>query len=196
MLVAFNRFFDRRGLSSIRMKISERHSGRVDCLEGEAKRTSVRERRLKGKMPPRVPRSVRTPHTRKARSSERACKRKTGTVSRACRHSNWRRSGDSESRCARFTSSAKASSRFAENSPPGCFPGANRPHRFESPLRFLRAKQNRHGFPCLRHFKTGGEVGIRTPDTLVGYTHLAGEHLRPLGHFSARDAHFCACRGV
>ena len=123
MLVAFDRFFDRRSLSFIRIKISERHSGRADCLEGEAKRTSVRERRLKGKMPPRMPRSVRTSHTRKARSSERACKRK-----------------------------------------------------------------NRHGFPCLRHFKTGGEVGIRTPDTLVGYTRLAGEHLRPLGQLSANDA--------
>ena len=30
----------------------------------------------------------------------------------------------------------------------------------------------------------GGEVGIRTLDALVGHTHLAGEHLRPLGHFS------------
>ncbi len=34
--------------------------------------------------------------------------------------------------------------------------------------------------------KDGGGVGIRTLDTLVGYTHLAGEHLRPLGHSSAR----------
>ena len=33
---------------------------------------------------------------------------------------------------------------------------------------------------CLR----GGEPGIRTPDTLVGYTRLAGEHLRPLGQLS------------
>ena len=30
----------------------------------------------------------------------------------------------------------------------------------------------------------GGEVGIRTLDALLGHTHLAGEHLRPLGHFS------------
>lgn len=30
----------------------------------------------------------------------------------------------------------------------------------------------------------GGEAGIRTLDALVGHTHLAGEHLRPLGHFS------------
>ena len=34
----------------------------------------------------------------------------------------------------------------------------------------------------------GGELGIRTPDTLVGYTRLAGEHLRPLGQLSANDA--------
>ena len=31
----------------------------------------------------------------------------------------------------------------------------------------------------------GGELGIRTPDTLVGYTHLAGERLRPLGQLSS-----------
>ena len=30
----------------------------------------------------------------------------------------------------------------------------------------------------------GGELGIRTPDTLLGYTRLAGEHLRPLGQLS------------
>ena len=39
--------------------------------------------------------------------------------------------------------------------------------------------------PRLRGLKSrGGEVGIRTLDALVGHTHLAGEHLRPLGHFS------------
>ena len=32
---------------------------------------------------------------------------------------------------------------------------------------------------------TGGELGIRTPDTLLGCTRLAGEHLRPLGQLSA-----------
>ena len=30
----------------------------------------------------------------------------------------------------------------------------------------------------------GGELGIRTPDTLLAYTRLAGEHLRPLGQLS------------
>ncbi len=30
----------------------------------------------------------------------------------------------------------------------------------------------------------GGEGGIRTPDTGLGYTPLAGERLRPLGHLS------------
>ena len=34
----------------------------------------------------------------------------------------------------------------------------------------------------------GGELGIRTPDTLVGYTRLAGEHLRPLGQLSKKSA--------
>ena len=33
--------------------------------------------------------------------------------------------------------------------------------------------------------QSGGGVGIRTLDALVGHTHLAGEHLRPLGHSSA-----------
>ena len=31
---------------------------------------------------------------------------------------------------------------------------------------------------------SGGEDGIRTRDTLLAYTHLAGERLRPLGHLS------------
>ena len=33
-------------------------------------------------------------------------------------------------------------------------------------------------------FVSGGELGIRTPDTLLAYTRLAGEHLRPLGQLS------------
>ena len=36
----------------------------------------------------------------------------------------------------------------------------------------------------------GGEGGIRTLDTLLTYTPLAGERLQPLGHFSR----FCLCR--
>ncbi len=32
---------------------------------------------------------------------------------------------------------------------------------------------------------SGGDEGIRTLDTLLGYTPLAGERLRPLGHVSA-----------
>ena len=32
--------------------------------------------------------------------------------------------------------------------------------------------------------RTGGELGIRTPDALLGHTRLAGEHLRPLGQLS------------
>ena len=57
--------------SPIRSKGSERHAGRADCPERGAKRTSVRERRLKGKMPPSMGRSVRSPQTKKRRSSER-----------------------------------------------------------------------------------------------------------------------------
>ena len=33
---------------------------------------------------------------------------------------------------------------------------------------------------------TGGERGIRTLDTLLTYTPLAGERLQPLGHLSCR----------
>ena len=36
----------------------------------------------------------------------------------------------------------------------------------------------------------GGEGGIRTLDTLLTYTPLAGERLQPLGHFSE----FCLYR--
>lgn len=32
--------------------------------------------------------------------------------------------------------------------------------------------------------RDGGEEGIRTLDTLLTYTPLAGERLRPLGHLS------------
>ena len=32
--------------------------------------------------------------------------------------------------------------------------------------------------------RTGGEGGIRTLDTLLTYTPLAGERLQPLGHFT------------
>ena len=32
---------------------------------------------------------------------------------------------------------------------------------------------------------SGGDEGIRTLDTLLRYTPLAGERLRPLGHVSA-----------
>ena len=49
----------------------------------------------------------------------------------------------------------------------------------------------RRGEPCsgqdsdfLRESVGGGEEGIRTLDTLLTYTPLAGERLRPLGHLS------------
>ena len=35
---------------------------------------------------------------------------------------------------------------------------------------------------------TGGDRGIRTLDTLLTYTPLAGERLRPLGHVSSPPA--------
>ena len=39
-------------------------------------------------------------------------------------------------------------------------------------------------FLTLPRFSNGGEGGIRTLDTLLTYTPLAGERLQPLGHFS------------
>ena len=35
--------------------------------------------------------------------------------------------------------------------------------------------------------ESGGGRGIRTLDTLLGYTHFPGVRLRPLGHPSAED---------
>ena len=35
-------------------------------------------------------------------------------------------------------------------------------------------------------FLNGGDGGIRTHGTLLGYAHLANEYLRPLGHVSIR----------
>ena len=100
---------------------------------------------------------------KKARSSERAYnlqkeKQARFPVPAAC---NLAEEGDSESRCARFTSSAKASSRFAENSPPGCFPGANRPHRFESPCCCHKTKQAR--FPVPVAYNLAEEGGFEPP---------------------------------
>ena len=43
-----------------------------------------------------------------------------------------------------------------------------------------------------RFYLDGGEGGIRTLDTLLTYTPLAGERLQPLGHFSK----FCLTRFV
>ena len=77
---------------------------------------------------------------------------------------------------------------------------------FRRPIRPARTRYPKRGFPCAKvpfrvpcnvparkkagkslpglGFLSGGEAGIRTLDALVGHTHLAGEHLRPLGHFS------------
>ena len=54
----------------------------------------------------------------------------------------------------------------------------------------MRRKQRRAGQQKKRAARTrfsnltGGELGIRTPDALLGHTRLAGEHLRPLGQLS------------
>src|SRR3989338_7762207 len=56
----------------------------------------------------------------------------------------------------------------------------------------LFSSKNQFNFNSLLSFtnaalehKYGGEGGIRTPDTLMRCTPLAGERLRPLGHLSA-----------
>ena len=61
---------------SIRTKESECRAGERRWLEREAKRTSVRERRLKASLAASAARSVRTAQMKKARSSERAYKKK------------------------------------------------------------------------------------------------------------------------
>ena len=48
----------------------------------------------------------------------------------------------------------------------------------------LSPYQKRAPDGTLLSIRTGGELGIRTPDALLGHTRLAGEHLRPLGQLS------------
>ena len=47
------------------------------------------------------------------------------------------------------------------------------------PACFLRSEKNRLAKG------SGGDGGIRTLDTLLGYAHLANECLQPLGHVSS-----------
>ncbi len=54
---------------------------------------------------------------------------------------------------------------------------ARQPHRLTARI---AGGQDKAG----REWKAGGEEGIRTLDTLLTYTPLAGERLRPLGHLS------------
>ena len=68
---------------------------------------------------------------------------------------------------------AKTLARFAHH---GALPGSN-------PQRPRQQKARHREGDGLVH-STGGELGIRTPDSLVGNTRLAGEHLRPLGQLS------------
>lgn len=42
----------------------------------------------------------------------------------------------------------------------------------------------------------GGEEGIRTLDTLLTYTPLAGERLRPLGHLSGRRSDYVVTKWI
>ncbi len=51
-----------------------------------------------------------------------------------------------------------------------------------------------HGEAGSEFYPSGGDEGIRTLDTLLGYTPLAGERLRPLGHVSA-DGDACNLGG-
>src|SRR5690625_2197424 len=72
-----------------------------------------------------------------------------------------------------------------------CPAPAGRLRRYRSFLTIGRTRRGISPFP-LHHKKTahwgrflyGGEGGIRTLDTGLGYTPLAGERLQPLGHLS------------
>ena len=54
------------------------------------------------------------------------------------------------------------------------------------PAQFRNSFRHEKRTPARTSFfkSTGGELGIRTPDALLGHTRLAGEHLRPLGQLS------------
>ena len=54
---------------------------------------------------------------------------------------------------------------------------SNAPHQPRTKRKLTRAIE-------LLKYKYGGERGIRTLDTLLTYTPLAGARLQPLGHFS------------
>ena len=54
---------------------------------------------------------------------------------------------------------------------------SNAPHQPRKKRKLTRAIE-------LLKYKYGGERGIRTLDTLLTYTPLAGARLQPLGHFS------------
>ena len=117
-----------------------------------AKRTSVRERRLKGKMPPSMVRSVRSPQTKKRRSSER-------------RNKDWSGQRGSWPRFARPTPQAKAFGRIPKNSPLGGFLDGIPPHRFEP--RFVLENENSRGI-CLGCKIPGADNGARTRDPHLG----------------------------
>ncbi len=57
---------------------------------------------------------------------------------------------------------------------------------FEPPTaRFVAEYSIQLSYASILRAKNGGEGGIRTLDTLLRYTPLAGVRLQPLGHFSA-----------
>ena len=75
-----------------------------------------------------------------------------------------------------------------------CLRPAGRHHCVLALSRAVALGSNRRGFSPSKFLKTqksplkrrqfGGEGGIRTLDTLLTYTPLAGERLQPLGHFT------------
>ena len=131
-----------------------------------AKRTSVRERRLKGKMPPSMVRSVRSPQTKKRRSSER-------------RNKDWSGQRGSWPRFARPTPQAKAFGRIPKNRPLGGFLDGIPPHRFEP--RFVLENENSRGI-CLGCKIPGADNGARTRDPHLGKVVLYQlSHVRKYG---------------
>ena len=75
-----------------------------------------------------------------------------------------------------------------------CLRPAGRHHLVLALSRAVALGSNQRGFSPSRFFEIqkspldrrlfGGEGGIRTLDTLLTYTPLAGERLQPLGHFT------------
>ena len=132
---------------SIRTKESECRAGERRWLERGAKRTLVRERRLKVSLAARAARSVRTAQMKKARSSERAYKKKNRHGFPCLHHVTWRRRGI-QNRAARASPRRLKPPRDSLKTAHRAVFLARIDLIGSNPL-VVVIKQSRHGYPCL-----------------------------------------------